>query len=1028
MEQSGLGADAAAAACRAAACASGALTALIGATALVGWATDVTLLNRWVDEWVAMQPWAAVGFSVTGLAVCAHARQQAGIDVAAALAALLIGAVVMAEFVFDADLGVDRLLFRRAVLGQDLMYPGRMAEISAATFILLAASLLAGRTGWMRRWAWVVKTVGLAIAVTGAMGYLFGAVRLSAIGSYAPFALPTAVAFVCAFFGANMAEPEAGWVKLVTSPRLGGTMVRNLIPVTVMLPAAAGLAVHLSLGQTDIQPGFRMAVGMLVVMFGLSGIVGWLSKQVDDVDDQRLRAQAEAARVQARYQAMVETAADAMVVVGGHDEIVSVNPAAERIFGWMAPEIVGLPITTLVPAPGTMVAAGHVVKAVRRDGSTFPAELGVARWHDGRGVLQTWTMRDVSQTLTAERALRRNEARLRAVLDQAAVGIAQVSLVDGRMLEANPRLCAILGYEAGELATQDFRTLTAPPFREDEERLLGELVRGHRESYAIEKQYLRKDGSRLWVRVTSSIPRGEPFRISIVEDISEQRRMIDTLEKTNARLEMALAGARAGLWEWNTVTGDIEWEQNVYDLFGLDPARPPTFDNWASCLVPEDLAVFIEGTRRFVAERHKQFRLEFRVRHPGHGIRWLLGQGEAVGFAADGATILAAGITLDITPLKAAEEEARRARDEAERANRAKSTFLAAASHDLRQPVQAMVLLNAALEQRLKGHPAAQLVARLGTSVTALQMLLEGLLDVSRLDAGVVEVNPTDMPVAALLDRLRSEYELRCRPKGLRLRVVPCRAWIHSDPALLERIVRNLVENAIRYTERGSILIGCRRAGEALRIGVYDTGVGIPADQMALVFQEFYQLSNPERDRDKGLGLGLSIVNRLAELLGHRLTVRSVPGRGSAFTVAVPVVHAPAAEAPPVAAATPAPAGAVLVIDDEAMLRDSLATALTDDGWRVRTAASIEEAVAVAGAEPPDVILADYRLRAGTTGVGAAQQVEAACGRAIPTIVLTGDTDPERIAEVQRSGYRIAHKPVVAEKLRELLLACTARG
>ncbi|MGE5505111.1 MAG: PAS domain S-box protein [Actinomycetota bacterium] len=901
---------------RRAACACGVLCALVGATALAGCAADMPLLRSWTVAWVASQPWSGVGFCLAGLAVIGHCRDRPSVEIPAALALGLIGALSLAKHLAAFDLGIDRLLFPDAVAMQAVRWPGRMAGVTAMMFVLLAAALGAGRLPATRRHAWVVKTLGLGLAVAGAMGYLFGAVRLSALGSYAPFALPSAVAFTLAFLGANLAEPEAGWVRLVTSARLGGTIMRRLVPVAVVLPVAVGVIVLLALGDTDIQPGFRLALAMLIVMFGLSVIIGWVARRLDQVDEQRLRALAAVARTQARHRAVVETAVDAMMVVNDQGEILSVNRAAERIFGWQPTEILGRHVSTLVPSPETKLGrdngVGRVVRARRRDGSLFPADLAIADWHDDRRRFHTWIMRDVSQAFQAERELRRSEARFRTIFDQAAVGMEQVSLADGRLLAVNRRLCAMLGYEATDLRRMDFRTLTAPAFHDEEEALLAELVRAHRESYVIEKQYLRQDGSPLWVRVTSSIPEGEAYRISIIEDISEQRRAVAAVEQATIRLQEAL-------------------------------------------------------------------------------------------------------------------EETRQARDEAERANRAKSTFLAAASHDLRQPVQAMVLLNAALAARLEGHPAAEIVTRLSASVNALQMLLEGLLDVSRLDAGVVEASPTDIPVGELLNRLCSEYAVRCRPKGLRLRVVACSAWTRSDPALLERILRNLLENAVRYTEHGSILLGCRRRGDMLHIGVWDTGIGIAEDKQALIFQEFYQLSNPERDRDKGLGLGLSIVQRLAQLLGHRLLVTSVPDRGSAFVVEVPMVRPCQAEPEQAADADEHPNGAVLVIDDEALLRESLATALSDGGWSVRTAADADEAVDQASAHPPDVILADYRLRGGATGIGAAKLVEAACGRTIPTIVLTGDTDPERIAEVQRSGYRIVHKPVVPDKLKELLRA-SARG
>lgn len=232
------------------------------------------------------------------------------------------------------------------------------------------------------------------------------------------------------------------------------------------------------------------------------------------------------------------------------------------------------------------------------------------------------------------------------------------------------------------------------------------------------------------------------------------------------------------------------------------------------------------------------------------------------------------------------------AKRQAERANAAKSQFLAAASHDLRQPVQALVYFAAALTSRIRDEGAQRLLADLHRSVAAIGMLLDALLDISKLDAGIVKPQPEDVPVNELLSRMGAEFAPRAAANGVRLRVVPCGARVRTDPLLLARIVQNLVANAVRYTPNGRILVGCRRQGDSLRICVIDTGIGIPFDRLDDIFEEFTQLGNEERDREKGLGLGLAIVNRLALLLGHRVAVHSQPGHGSTFSVQLPLAAA----------------------------------------------------------------------------------------------------------------------------------------
>ena len=391
----------------------------------------------------------------------------------------------------------------------------------------------------------------------------------------------------------------------------------------------------------------------------------------------------------------------------------------------------------------------------------------------------------------------------------------------------------------------------------------------------------------------------------------------------------------------------------------------------------------------------------------------------------DGGQRYFTGIVRDITRRKQTERDLLSARNLAEQASRAKSKFLAAASHDLRQPVQAMMLLSSALASQLAGHPASDIADSINGALDAFQLLLNGLLDISRLDAGVVVAAPEPAAVGTLVARLANSYRPQAEAKGLTLRVGGGDASAHTDPLLLERILRNLIENAIRYTETGGIVIGCRRHGAAVRLQVVDSGIGIPADQQRAVFEEFYQLGNTERDRSKGLGLGLSIVRRLAAILGHPLSLRSRPGHGSSFTLDLPACPAqPHSAAPPKPANEAGYPGLVLVIDDELIIRQSLHAVLSGWGCQVATAADSEEAVSwVRANRPPDLIIADYRLRGGRIGTNAVKEVHLACGHPVPAIILTGDTSPERMAEVHRSGFEIAHKPLSPDKLRAMVNA-----
>lgn len=380
-----------------------------------------------------------------------------------------------------------------------------------------------------------------------------------------------------------------------------------------------------------------------------------------------------------------------------------------------------------------------------------------------------------------------------------------------------------------------------------------------------------------------------------------------------------------------------------------------------------------------------------------------------------------------IEELTRQKELAERARTMAEQANHAKTRFFASASHDLRQPVQALELFAAALEHDLHGHESYSLVTKVRVAGRELSELLDALLDFSKIDVAGVQPVVRDFPVAAMLKRMADDFVPQAAARGLQCRVVACSAWLRSDPVLLERIVRNFMNNALKYTQQGKILLGCRRVGRCLRIEVHDTGIGIPQFLQEEVFHEFIQLDNPERDRQKGLGLGLAIVDGLARLLGHPLSLRSVPHRGSMFAVTVPLgvpVAEPGVDEQTAWSDSRSGAGITIVlIDDDQSIRDAAARLLGNWGYTVLAAESEAQALEwlqTSGVQP-DVMLVDYRLRAGRTGLQAIRAIQAHCGRPVPAAIITGDTAPELVAEARGAGFPLLKKPLSAAKLRMLI-------
>jgi two-component system CheB/CheR fusion protein len=386
---------------------------------------------------------------------------------------------------------------------------------------------------------------------------------------------------------------------------------------------------------------------------------------------------------------------------------------------------------------------------------------------------------------------------------------------------------------------------------------------------------------------------------------------------------------------------------------------------------------------------------------------------------------------VDITDRRHTADALETARRDAQLANAAKSRFLAAASHDLRQPLQALSLMRGALERRIKEgrkEEALELVVRLDETAAAMSGMLNTLLDINQLEAGTVHAEMVNFPIDGLLHRLKDEFSYHAQARGLVLRVVRCGVSIYSDPRLLEQMIRNLLSNALKYTKRGKVLLGCRRRKDMLSIEIWDTGIGIPSEDLQAIFGEFHQLNNAARERSRGLGLGLSIVQRLGDLLSHRVRVRSQPGKGSGF--AIDISLSPGAAALPVKSRQPdfdetnaetvQRTGTVLIVEDDPEVRDLLDLMLKDDGCHTATAPDGLAALDLVarGKIQPDLILTDYNLPNGMGGLQVVTKLRAQLHRDVPVIVLTGDISTETLRDIARHDCIQLNKPVRLKELK----------
>jgi signal transduction histidine kinase/CheY-like chemotaxis protein len=386
-----------------------------------------------------------------------------------------------------------------------------------------------------------------------------------------------------------------------------------------------------------------------------------------------------------------------------------------------------------------------------------------------------------------------------------------------------------------------------------------------------------------------------------------------------------------------------------------------------------------------------------------------------------------------IAQLTEQKAQAETARGQADRANLMKTRFLAAASHDLRQPMHALGLFSDSLRHRIVEPQQRALADRVCESVDALEKTFDALLDISRLDAGIVQANVEPFLLQTLLERVLDDCGSEAATKAIALRSVRTRLAAHSDPVLVERILRNLVNNAIRYTDRGKVLVGCRARGETVQVEVWDTGVGIAPDKRERIFDEFYQAA--ERDRREGLGLGLAIVRRVARLLQVELSLQSTLGRGSVFRFVLPrcdpgrvVRPRDAVESPGVGASLKS--AVVLVIDDDPAVREAMAESLRHWGARAVTAKSLgcalERLPECDGY--PDAIVSDFRLGDEHNGLDAVARIRHELGIEVPAMIVTGDTAPRCLRLIQASGLRYLPKPVTPERLLAELQSLVQEG
>jgi len=591
------------------------------------------------------------------------------------------------------------------------------------------------------------------------------------------------------------------------------------------------------------------------------------------------------------------------------------------------------------------------------------------------------------------------------ILSASAIGIAAYRR-DGRCILANPAFAKIVGGTGEQLLAQDFNALRS--WRESGLLALAQRVLASGANIEQEIQLTTTFGREVWLdcHLSPFMSQGEAHLLLMFHDIREERLTARALQESEQRFRTLAAATFEGV----AISRDgtlVDVNEQLARMLGYEAGE----------LIGQPLLGLVAPEDRERVGAIMQLGTESVLEH-----EILRKDGSRLVLEAHGRTIEQNGVVMqltaarDITARVKAAAELKAAKAEAERANKAKSRFLAAASHDLRQPLTALKFYVATLERKL-GPEDATLLTNMHESVGGLSNLLSKLLDLSKLDAGAVKPQVRSFALDDLLGKVVAAHAPEAESKALRVRWRRAGLTARTDPVLFQRIIGNFAANAMRYTERGGVLIGCRRHAGKLWVEVWDTGIGIPPQRIGEIFEEFKQLGDDAQAH--GSGLGLAIVARTADLLGLGIRVQSRSGRGSMFAIELPLgkrIHTAAQPRAPYLA-RPTRIG---VVDDNAIVLNALALGLQDAGYEVVAAADGEDLLARLGARAPDLVVCDYRLAAGKTGFDLISAVRAEFERrTLPAVIITGDTDPRLMRSMTKNGIVILHKPVELEHLQQ---------
>lgn len=731
-----------------------------------------------------------------------------------------------------------------------------------------------------------------------------------------------------------------------------------------------------------------------------------------------------------KYRIFFENASDFFYSADTNGFFTAANKTLLDLLGYSSDELIGSHISKILTRENMVIAQkmislklnGHTdstsyeIEIQSKDGRMTPVELASKTiYKDGKRVGIQGIGRDIQER-------KRNALQHKQWLDafnHAALGIGLGDATTNNVLACNPAYASMLGYTVEELQGYPIFRLYDPLEHEYINHVISEISKvgiGY-----FESRMVRKDGTSFPVWVDLTIIRDDNgktlYRVATVQDISERKRAEEALRLQSEITAHAAEGVALIKSDKSTIFYTNRKFENLFgydhdELIGKQITILNAETEKSSGEIADSIGQYLDKNGKWSGEvlsKRKDgttfwsFASVSTFQHPDYGQLWMTYQS-------------------DISERKYIEENLRKAKYDAERAVKAKSKFLASVSHDLRQPLSALTLFVDMLRD-MPEQSNDHILAKIESCVSSLNEMLTELLEFSRLEAGVINPKVFDFDLDNVLKNIASSHAPEAIQKNLVLRYRESGLIVRTDPVLLQRIVGNLLSNAVRYTARGGILVGCRSHQGKKWIEVWDTGIGIPPDKITEIFDEFRQLGNEERNPVKGAGLGLTIVAKTAELLGLQIRVRSWPDRGSMFAIEIP----PGEKVMPVFKKKyrHKPLNIALV-EDNAGVAEALAIALRKVGHRVIHGFSLTEVLPLLAEFIPDIVISDYRLAEGNNGYDVIRSVRTVVGAEVPALIITGDTDPAIIRDMSSKQIPVLHKPIDLEVLREKMAELTA--